>query len=94
MRNIVSLHCIVSGRVQGVGYRWFVESTAKTLGLTGWVKNLPNGNVEIVAGGDKQALEAFLAAIKSGHAGAVINDITAQWQDRPEKEYKSFEISF
>ena len=94
MQNIVSLHCFVSGIVQGIGYRWFVENTAKTLGLTGWVKNLCNGNVEIEAEGDKQTLESFLAAIRSGHTGAVINDITAQWADKPEKEYKSFGIIY
>lgn len=94
MENTASLHCIVSGRVQGVGYRWFVENTAKTIGLTGWVKNLPDGKVEIEAEGDKKTLESFLVDIKSGYTGAIVNDVTTQWRDAPQKKYKSFEISY
>jgi acylphosphatase len=91
MPNLFLLHCIVSGRVQGVGFRWFVERTAGSMGLTGWVKNLSNGNVEIEAEGDRQTLESFLAAINSG---ANISDIETQWDNPSQSKYKSFEITY
>ena len=94
MGNLTSFHCIVSGRVQGIGFRWFVENTAKVAGLTGWVKNLSNGNVEIEAEGDRSSMESFLENIRTGHSGAAIKDMTVQWRDITEKEYGSFEISY
>ena len=53
-------HFLVKGHVQGIGYRWFVQRTASRLGMTGWVRNLPNGDVETQAQGDEDSLERFL----------------------------------
>lgn len=60
----------VSGRVQGVGYRWFVDRTARELGIRGWVRNAPDGSVEAVAAGSDYALEAFDAALRRGPVGS------------------------
>jgi acylphosphatase len=94
MPNIFSLHCTISGNVQGVGFRWLVENTAGQLGLTGWVKNLNNGKVELEAEGDRQTLELFLTKITSSHLGANISGIETQWEKPSQQKYKSFEISY
>jgi acylphosphatase len=60
----------VTGRVQNVGFRYFAWDTARREGLTGWVRNDPDGGVEIVAEGEREALERFEASIGSGPAGA------------------------
>ena len=60
------LHAIVQGRVQGVGFRDFTQRRAAELGVTGWVRNQPDGTVEAVAEGDKATLERFLALLWRG----------------------------
>lgn len=61
-----SVHIIVSGRVQGVGYRWFVVQMASELNITGWVRNLPNQDVEITAHGTKADVDTFIDWVKAG----------------------------
>lgn len=56
----------VSGRVQGVGFRYFVYRTAKRLGVSGWVKNLPNGSVELQATASQPIMDQLLVAISAG----------------------------
>ncbi len=77
----VALHAVVQGRVQGVGYRYFVMEEAARLGLRGWVRNLPNGTVEVMAQGPHPALDALLAALKLGPAGARVANIDIQWEE-------------
>ena len=60
----------VSGRVQGVGFRWYARRAAQDLGLTGRVRNLPDGRVEVAAVGDPEALNAFRARLREGPPGA------------------------
>ncbi|EIJ82141.1 acylphosphatase [Bacillus methanolicus PB1] len=64
---VQQLRIIVSGKVQGVGFRYFTQMKANTYGITGWVRNLPNGNVEIIAEGNKEDLVLFLNSIKDGN---------------------------
>jgi acylphosphatase len=64
------LHARIAGRVQGVGFRWFVREEARRLGLAGWVRNLPSGEVELVAEGSPDSLEAFAKTIGKGPPGA------------------------
>ena len=64
------LHLRISGRVQGVGFRWFVREEARRLGLGGWVTNLPNGDVEVAAGGEASSLERLRRALEVGPTGA------------------------
>ncbi len=59
-------HCIVEGRVQGVGFRYFTQRIAERFGICGWVRNLSDGNVEIRAEGESAALENFLNRIRNG----------------------------
>jgi acylphosphatase len=71
------LRVVIKGRVQGVGFRHFAIEHAGRLGLTGWVRNVPNGDVEVVAEGEEHLLDQFLVALKQGPLGAVIQDVTA-----------------
>lgn len=63
-------HLRVSGKVQGVGFRWFVRVAARRLGLAGWVTNRPDGSVEIAASGGEEGLAQFRKAVRSGPDGA------------------------
>ena len=69
------LHAVVRGRVQGVGFRWFVRESAHRLGLSGWVRNLPDGSVEVAADGDAESIEVFRGALREGPAGASVAQI-------------------
>lgn len=73
----IVLHVIVAGRVQGVGFRWFVRTEARRLGLAGWVRNLPDGTVEVRASGIAQFLAALEQAIQRGPEGAEVTGVTA-----------------
>jgi len=57
---------IVRGHVQGVGFRWFVQSRSEAAGLTGWVRNLPDGAVEAQLEGDSNAIERVIEALRRG----------------------------
>jgi acylphosphatase len=66
---------LITGRVQGVGFRYFAWEAAAREGVTGLVRNLPDGNVEAVAEGEREALERFEAAIGRGPAGARVEHV-------------------
>ena len=66
---------LVSGMVQGVGFRWFVARHARTLGLTGYARNLPNGSVEVVAEGPEEALPALEELLRRGPASAQVDRV-------------------
>lgn len=85
------LHAIVHGRVQGVGFRNFVELKALSLDLTGWVRNLYSGEVEVVAEGPETALTLFLRDLEEGPAHARVDQVHADWGDSQE-EFSSFDI--
>jgi acylphosphatase len=66
----------VRGRVQGVGYRWFVLDCAIRHGIRGYVKNMPDGTVLIIATGKTDSLDAFIPEIKEGNRHTVVSDMT------------------
>ncbi len=82
---------IVSGRVQGVGYRYFIARSASELDLTGYVRNLFNGDVEIYAEGKKQYLDALVSKAKTGPPHSIVDKASIQWLDFKNK-YNNFEI--
>ena len=73
------LHTIVRGRVQGVGFRATTQHEARRRGLTGWVRNLADGTVEVVTEGDEAVLEEFLDYLRRGPRGAHVDAVDAQW---------------
>ncbi len=78
-QNIVQLHALVSGQVQGVGFRWFVMKHARSMSISGWVKNLNNGKVEVKAEGLKTDLEDLLARLHQGPSYSRVTDVDFQW---------------
>jgi acylphosphatase len=75
---MTEMHVRITGVVQGVGFRWFVRERARRLGLTGWVRNLPDGSVEVAAGGEPQSLQALRAELQRGPEGAVVEKLHDQ----------------
>jgi acylphosphatase len=71
-----TIHLEVEGRVQGVGFRWFVVEQARGLAVGGWVRNRPDGRVEIAATGSRAALEKLEIAIRAGPRGARVEAVT------------------
>ena len=70
-----TLHVRISGRVQGVGFRWFVREEARRLGLSGWVTNLGSGEVEVAAGGTPDSLDRLRRALAVGPSGAEVSEV-------------------
>jgi acylphosphatase len=66
---------VVAGRVQGVGYRWWAHHTAQRLGLRGWVRNLPDGRVEVVAAGPAESLASFERRLWNGPPVAHVDSV-------------------
>lgn len=89
----MQLFVLISGKVQGVGFRNFTQRNAKQLGINGYAKNLPNGKVEVVAEADKARLDALVALLKKGPRFARVDSLEVD--ERPfTGEYKSFGIRY
>jgi acylphosphatase len=87
------LHFLVQGRVQGVGFRWFVQSEAGALDLRGWVRNTEDGDVEIVAAGEAEILSRLRERINRGPRGARVDRVLENFLDDSEaQELGSFRI--
>lgn len=69
------VHIEVAGKVQGIGFRGFVQQQARELHLAGWVRNLSSGNVEIAASGSEESLSALLVAVRAGPPGATVKQV-------------------
>ncbi|MDP2912333.1 MAG: acylphosphatase [Candidatus Omnitrophota bacterium] len=87
------VHVFYSGHVQGVGFRYSVQDVAMTMSVTGWVKNLEDRRVEVVAEGEHKALEEFLDKISKSYIGRYIKDVQVSWE-KPAGEFDSFEVAF
>ena len=89
----MQLFVLISGKVQGVGFRNFTQMNAKQLGINGYAKNLPNGKVEVVAEADKARLDALVALLKKGPRFARVDSLEVD--ERPfTGEYKTFGIRY
>jgi acylphosphatase len=85
------MQVLYSGQVQGVGFRYTVKSVATGFDVTGSVRNLPGGAVELIAEGTKDELEAFRQAIRESGLGHFIRQEDISWQEA-RNEYHGFEI--
>lgn len=89
-RAATQIHVRVSGVVQGVGFRWFVRERARRLGLSGWVRNLRDGSVEVAASGDAVQLELLRRELERGPSGAsvdAVEDIPGHLEDPLEQPF-------
>ena len=87
------VHIFYSGRVQGVGFRLTAEETAHELGVVGWVKNLRDGRVELLAEADEVILQRFVEAIRQGSMRNFIQQAEASWSEASET-FQDFEIRY
>jgi acylphosphatase len=83
---------VVNGRVQGVGFRQHAVEEARRLGVTGWVRNLPDGRVETLAEGPREAVEALVAWCKRGPRLARVDETRVSWEP-PRAEFTDFKIA-
>ena len=84
-------HVHVSGRVQGVFFRGETADLAYRLGLTGWVRNLPDGRVEAVFEGEKESVDQAVEFCRRGPPGAFVSDLDVKWEDW-KGEFATFRI--
>jgi acylphosphatase len=87
------VHMTVRGTVQGVGFRMYTEREAARLGLRGYVRNLPNGDVEIVAEGRPEAIDRLIAWAKHGPPAARVESVDIREED-PSGEFSDFGIRY
>ena len=85
-------HIVVVGRVQGVFYRDHTHRWARSLGVTGWVRNLDDGNVEVVAEGEREHIESFISHLEEGPPMSMVEKLDVDWQDY-KGEFHDFRIT-
>jgi acylphosphatase len=83
---------VYSGHVQGIGFRYAVKRLTTSFEVTGTVRNLPDGRVELVAESAKEELEAFLKAIRDSDVGSFIRQEQARWSEA-KNDFRGFEIT-
>jgi len=85
------IHAFVSGSVQGVFFRSFIRSQANLKNLTGWVKNLPDGRVEIVAEGDSDRIDDFVELVKAGPTASTVENVEVE-TEKSSSKFHEFSI--
>jgi acylphosphatase len=89
----VGAHVFITGRVQGVFFRSKTRNEAKNHGVTGWVRNLPDGRVEAIFEGNKENIEKLIDFVGKGPSGAKVTDLKINWQDYNGK-FNDFEVRY
>jgi len=87
------IEAVVSGKVQGVTYRDFVQKKASALWVFGYVENIPDFKVKVVAQGNKEKLERFIEHLWKGPFGSKISDVSVVWRE-PTENYNDFSIHY
>ncbi len=87
------IHLIISGMVQGVWFRHNTNIAANKLGLKGFVRNLPNGNVEVIAEGDENKIKQLIEFCKQGPEGAHVKNIKIEYQET-KNEFRTFSVKY
>jgi acylphosphatase len=82
---------VISGEVQMVGFRAFAQRHAERLGIQGWARNTPAGNVEVLAEGEEAALNSFLDLLREGPRLAEVSDVQVRWEE-PKGDLRAFSI--
>jgi acylphosphatase len=82
---------VIAGRVQGVGFRWFAHDAAAREGVHGWVRNLPDGRVEVFAEGETESIQRLESALRRGPAAARVEKFETE-EHAPSGRFTEFEI--
>jgi acylphosphatase len=91
--NLIVKHFLVKGRVQGVGFRWFVHREAAGIGLRGWVRNTDDGHVEVVAAGSAEDIAELKAALHLGSRGSRVDAVVEHdLEDSEGEKLEEFKI--
>ena len=88
----VARRFVISGRVQGVGFRWHTREAAQREGVTGWVRNLPDGRVEAFVEGEAESVDRMERALRQGPGGARVKDVLVD-DDEATGPFKDFSIT-
>jgi acylphosphatase len=91
--DLVRIHIWVTGRVQGVGFRAFVQQSGVLFNLTGWVRNVGYESVETVAEGRRERLEKFAEAVKTGPRAGRVDETRIEWETAS-GEFQNFGVKF
>lgn len=86
-------HIYIEGRVQGVGFRYFTKTNARRHGITGWVKNLPDGRVEAVFEGENEHVKNMIDLVKKGPSTGRVTNLVVRWET-PERDFDDFRVAF
>ena len=92
--DLYAVNLYVSGRVQGVGFRFYAMRIARSFGITGWVRNLYDGRVEIYAEGKKPNLVGFIEEIKIGPPTSHVSNVVQNWEKIKKQHFNDFSITF
>ncbi|MBT3479803.1 MAG: acylphosphatase [Candidatus Marinimicrobia bacterium] len=93
MENKSAANLVVSGKVQGVGFRWYVVQKGRSLALIGYAINLPNGNVEIHAEGNKIDIQRFIEIVKKGPPSSQVDKVEIMWINASNR-FKDFIVKY
>jgi acylphosphatase len=85
------LRALVSGRVQGVAFRWYAQQTAIAQGLTGWIRNRRDGRVEVCVEGERKEVESFAAWLRRGPSPARVDSVEETWTEAT-GEFADFQV--
>lgn len=91
--NFQQLHAIVTGRVQGVSFRYYTVQRARELGIVGWVRNRPDGSVEVVGEGTTSQLESLLEFLHEGSPSAWVQSVEIEWLAAT-NDYSDFDVHY
>lgn len=91
--ELVRVRALVRGLVQGVNFRWYTQRRAVDVGICGFVRNLPDGLVEVVAEGERGSLDTLLDWLRVGPSAAIVESVEAQWTS-PTGEFTRFEVRY
>jgi len=92
--NLKQIHAIVHGRVQGVSFRYYTQLTAQSLGITGWVRNLPDSTVEVLGEGTSDQLHKFTKFLQQGPSGARVDSLNILSEGIASGEHQTFQITY
>ena len=93
MKDLVCAKIVISGVVQGVGYRYFAIRKANKFGLGGYVKNLYNGDVEVEVEGERGLVNDFIEELKIGPISGRITNVNIEWKEY-QNRYRNFDLKF